>query len=57
MRIVRESDIKSVLYASACAVKAKKAALVACMRKLQTILNAMLIKNEEWYESYNHVVL
>ncbi len=35
--------------------KAKKVALVACMRKLLTILNAMLRKNEEWDESYHHV--
>lgn len=35
--------------------KAKKVALVACMRKLLTILNAMLRKNEEWNESYHHV--
>ena len=35
--------------------KAKKMALVACMRKLLSILNAMLRKNEEWDESYNHV--
>uniref|UniRef100_A0A6V7KTN7 Uncharacterized protein n=1 Tax=Bracon brevicornis TaxID=1563983 RepID=A0A6V7KTN7_9HYME len=33
----------------------KKVALVACMRKLLTILNAMLRKNEEWDESYHHV--
>ncbi|EGE2022195.1 IS110 family transposase, partial [Shigella sonnei] len=31
---------------------AKKVALVACMRKLLTIMNAMLRKNEEWNESY-----
>ncbi|MHA4830384.1 Transposase [compost metagenome] len=36
--------------------KPKKVALVACMRKLLTILNAMLRKNEEWSESYHHVV-
>ncbi len=35
--------------------KAKKVALVACMRKLLTILNAMLRKNEEWNESYHHI--
>ncbi|EIN2713789.1 transposase [Escherichia coli] len=35
--------------------KAKKVVLVACMRKLLTILNAMLRKNEEWNESYHHV--
>ena len=33
--------------------KAKKVALVACMRKLLTILNAMLRKNEFWDESYH----
>ncbi|BAE73422.1 transposase [Sodalis glossinidius str. 'morsitans'] len=37
--------------------KAKKVALVACMHKLLTILNAMLRKNEEWDESYHHVSL
>ena len=35
--------------------KAKKVALVACLRKLLTILNAMLRKHEEWNESYHHV--
>ena len=35
--------------------KPKKVALVACIRKLLTILNAMLRKNEEWNESYHHV--
>ncbi|HCL5313077.1 TPA: IS110 family transposase [Salmonella enterica] len=37
--------------------KAKKVALVACMRKLLTILNAMLRKNEGWDESYHNVTL
>ncbi|EIS8441831.1 IS110 family transposase [Salmonella enterica] len=37
--------------------KAKKVALVACMRKLLTILNAMLRKNEGWDESYHNVDL
>ncbi|AOM39789.1 hypothetical protein A9255_03875 [Xenorhabdus hominickii] len=32
--------------------KPKKVALVACMCKLLTILNAMVKKNEEWDESY-----
>ncbi len=32
--------------------KPKKVALVTCIRKLLTILNAMLRKNEEWNESY-----
>ncbi|HAF5680715.1 TPA: IS110 family transposase [Salmonella enterica subsp. enterica serovar Muenchen] len=35
--------------------KPKKVALVACMRKLLTILNAMFRKNEEWNESYHRV--
>lgn len=35
--------------------KPKKVALVTCIRKLLTILNAMLRKNEEWNESYHHV--
>ncbi|RAX07468.1 IS110 family transposase [Photorhabdus bodei] len=35
--------------------KAKKVALVACMRKLLTILNAMTKKNEEWNESYHYI--
>lgn len=35
--------------------KVKKVALVACMRKLLTILNAMLRKNEGWNESYHQV--
>lgn len=33
--------------------KAKKVALIACMRKLLTILNAMLRKDEVWDESYH----
>lgn len=35
--------------------KPKKVALVACMRKLLTILNAMLRKNEGWDDSYHHI--
>lgn len=35
--------------------KAKKVALVACMRKLLTILNAMIRKNEEWDPSYHQI--
>ncbi len=35
--------------------KAKKVALVACMRKLLTILNALFRKNEEWDESYHQM--
>lgn len=35
--------------------KPKKVALVACMRKLLTILNAMLRKSEAWDKSYHSV--
>lgn len=35
--------------------KPKKVALVACMRKLLTILNAMLRKNEKWIDSYHQI--
>ncbi|HDY8629303.1 TPA: IS110 family transposase [Klebsiella pneumoniae] len=48
--------IKTFYVRLLAAGKAKKVALVACMRKLLTILNAMLRKNEEWDESYHHVV-
>ncbi|MEX0446710.1 IS110 family transposase [Xenorhabdus sp. SGI246] len=47
--------IKAFYMRLLAAGKAKKVALVACMRKLLTILNAMLRKNEEWNESYHHV--
>ena len=47
--------IKTFYVRLLAAGKAKKVALVACMRKLLTILNAMLRKNEEWDESYHHV--
>ncbi|CEK21132.1 protein of unknown function [Xenorhabdus nematophila AN6/1] len=30
-------------------------ALVACMRKLLTILNAMVKKNEEWNKAYHKI--
>ena len=43
--------IKAFYMRLLAAGKAKKVALVACMRKLLTILNAMLRKNEEWNES------
>ncbi|PHM73652.1 IS110 family transposase [Xenorhabdus cabanillasii] len=33
----------------------KKVALVACMRKLLTILNAMIRKDEEWNNSYHQI--
>ncbi|CAM3595591.1 IS110 family transposase [Xenorhabdus nematophila] len=35
--------------------KPKKVALVACMRKLLTILNAMIRKDEEWNDSYHQI--
>ncbi|CBJ91662.1 transposase [Xenorhabdus nematophila ATCC 19061] len=35
--------------------KPKKVALVACMRKLLTILDAMVKKNEEWNEAYHKI--
>ena len=47
--------IKAFYIRLVAAGKAKKAALVACMRKLLTILNAMFRKNEEWDESYHQV--
>jgi transposase len=47
--------IKTFYMRLVAAGKAKKVALVACMRKLLTILNAMLRKNEEWDESYHQV--
>lgn len=47
--------IKAFYTRLVAAGKPKKVALVACMRKLLTILNAMLRKNEEWNESYHHL--
>ncbi|EBV1275892.1 IS110 family transposase [Salmonella enterica subsp. enterica serovar Oranienburg] len=47
--------IKAFYTRLVAAGKPKKVALVACMRKLLTILNAMLRKNEEWNELYHHV--
>jgi transposase len=47
--------IKAFYMRLVAAGKPKKVALVACMRKLLTILNAMLRKNEEWNESYHHI--
>lgn len=47
--------IKAFYTRLVAAGKPKKVALVACMRKLLTIVNAMLRKNEEWDESYHHV--
>lgn len=47
--------IKTFYTRLVAAGKPKKVALVACMRRLLTILSAMLRKNEEWNESYHHV--
>ncbi|WP_334470973.1 IS110 family transposase [Arsenophonus sp. PmNCSU2021_1] len=47
--------IKAFYTRLVAAGKAKKVALVACMRKLLTILNAILRKNQEWDESYHNV--
>lgn len=47
--------IKAFYMRLLAAGKAKKVALVACMRKLLTILNAMLRKHEEWNELFHHV--
>lgn len=47
--------IKTFYMRLLAAGKVKKVALVTCMRKLLTILNAMLRKNEKWNESYHHV--
>ena len=33
--------------------KLPKVALIACMRKLITVLNAMVKKNEQWNPSHN----
>lgn len=49
------SVIKAFYIRLVAAGKPKKVALVACMRKLLTILNAILRKNEEWDESYHQV--
>lgn len=54
----RFNPVIKMFYARLIAAgKPKKVALVACTRKLLTILNAMLRKNEEWNESYHHVAL
>ncbi len=47
--------IKAFYTRLVAAGKPKKVALVACMRKLLTILNAMLRKNEGWDDSYHHI--
>lgn len=41
------NPVKEAFYMHLPAPKTKKVALVDCMRKLLTILNAMLRKNEE----------
>lgn len=46
--------IKAFYIRLLAAGKTKKVALVSCMRKLLTIMNAMLRKNEAWNESYHH---
>lgn len=52
----RFNPVIKVLYTRRLeAGKPKKVALMTCMCKLLTILNAMLRKNEEWNESYHHV--
>lgn len=54
----RFNPVIKAFYSRLLAVgKPKKVALVACMRKLLTILNAMLRKNEEWDMSYHSVSL
>lgn len=53
--VKRRTRFNSVLKALLSTGKPKKVALVACMRKLLTTLNAMLRKSEEWDESYHHV--
>ncbi|WP_407905625.1 IS110 family transposase [Escherichia coli] len=47
--------IKAFYTRLVAAGKPKKVALVACVRKLLTILNAMLRKNEGWDDSYHHI--
>ncbi|HFP0352415.1 TPA: IS110 family transposase [Escherichia coli] len=47
--------IKAFYMRLLAAGKTQKVALVACMRKFLTILNAMIRKNEEWNES-NHYI-
>lgn len=52
----RFNSVIKVFYGRLVAAgKPKKVALVACMRKLLTILNAMLRKNEKWDETYHQV--
>lgn len=52
----RFNPVIKAFYSRLLAVgKPKKVAIVACMRKLLTILNAMLKKNEEWDVSYHSI--
>ena len=47
---VRHNPVIQTFYERLCqAGKAKKVALVACMRKLLTILNAMLKQGTAWH--------
>ncbi len=49
----RFNPVIQAFYQRLCAVgKAKKVALTACMRKLLTILNAMLKHRTPWQNSY-----
>jgi transposase len=52
---VRHNSVLKAFYERLRAVgKAPKVALTACMRKLLTILNAMLKHQTPWYENYAH---
>ena len=46
--------IRSFYWRLSTAGKAKKVALVACMRKLLTILNAMLKHHTPWHTDVSH---
>ena len=49
----RHNKVIKEFYSLAAAGKPKKVALTACIRKLLTILNAMLKKNEAWDPMYH----
>jgi transposase len=52
---VRHNPVLKAVYARLRAVgKAPKVALTACMRKLLTMLNAMLKHQTPWHENYAH---
>jgi transposase len=52
---VRHNPVLKAFYERLRAVgKAPKVALTACMRKLLTILNAMLKHRTPWHENYAH---